>query len=173
MYTVGQKLEHLKDQINSGLREHIEGSSTLLKVRDAKDRFADKIIAVGMQGQLACMGCVSLDKLVSGMQASGKRIKLFLDDKEVSDVPGFLKNEAAEVNAKSLMVLIVGGIIVMKLASTMLPQANADWTAATAAGGAMANASASDKSTWNTGGSLIPVFGIAIVAGITIRAFGH
>ncbi len=173
MYTIGAKLEHLKDQINLGLREGIEGSSTLLKVRDAKDRLADKMIDVGMEGQLACMEGVSLDKLVSDIQASGKRVKFFLDGKEVSDVPGFLSNEAGTAQVKSMMGLIVGGIVVMKLASTMLPQANADWNGATAPGGAMANASAGDKSTWNTGGSLIPVFGILIVAGIAMRAFGR
>ena len=109
----------------------------------AKDRFADKMIDFGTRGQVASM-----------------------------DPVGFMMNEGGNLDVKAGMSLIVGGIVIMKLASTMLPQANADWTAATAAGGVMANASAADKSTWNTGGSLIPVFGVIIVAGIAMRAFG-
>lgn len=111
---------------------------------ETKDRFANKLIETGMKGQ-----------------------------EIVFDPAGFMDDRRASGDVKGVAMLIVGGIVVIKLASTLLPQAAADWSSATAVGGAMANSSASDKSTWNTGGSLIPVFGILIVAGIALRAFGH
>ncbi len=109
-----------------------------------KDSIADKMINTG----LACQAALT-------------------------DPEGFVNDQRGTGQIKPIAMLIVGGIVVIKLASTLLPQSAADWSAATATGGAMANASASDKSTWNTGGSLIPVFGILIVAGLALRAFGH
>jgi len=114
------------------------------KAIEVKDRFADSMISTGQALQ---------------------------NDLYANDP--FLRNTRAEGSMKGILVLIIAAVVSIKLAATMLPQASADWTAATQAGGGLANASASDKSTWNVGGSLIPVVGLMIIAGFAIRSMGH
>ena len=114
------------------------------KAIEVKDRFADSMIETGQA----------------------------LQQDLIANDP-FLGNTRAEGSMKGILTLIIAAVVSIKLAATMLPQASADWSGATATGGALENATASDKSTWNVGGSLIPVVGLMIIAGFAIRSMGH
>lgn len=138
----GDAVGSVNEEMIHAHRGKVSGAGLKAWFMESKNRVADKMISLGVAGQTAIL-----------------------------NPDGFFADRRANGDAKGIMVLIVGAVVVIKLASTMLPQASSDWSAATAAGGAMENASTSDKSTWNTGGSLIPVFGLLIIAGMAMRAF--
>lgn len=158
MNSLGKKLKYMKNQLKSGAND-IKSKTVLERVNAvvkeyvpervilAKDRMADRFIQTGMDLQVALM------------------------DPE-KGMTGFFSDQKAEMKAP--IAGLLGGIILLKFATILLPQTSSEWSYATNnASGAMYGASASDKATWNAGGSFIPFVGLAIVAGIVLRSLGH
>ena len=67
---------------------------------------------------------------------------------------------------------VIGAVIAISFMANALPSAYVSWTNATAAGNAMADASAGDKAVWNLGGLVMVGGSLMIMVGMFFKSNG-